>query len=179
MCGLANPASGCYPPHMGDVKPAPIGAEAEGTALKRPRGRPRKGTSVAPPLDSVTRAIKGVEQIANEVGELDFSLTRKQLATDSAITLERGLRANEQVVPLKQKVEWALRIAPFIAMLETLVPKDTGASMPKTEKGVEAELGSRIDNLKKMFDPKAPLPANVEAILSTYAPAATQPPEEA
>ena len=151
----------------------PQGVIDEGMAPKRPRGRPPR----KPPINSILRIVKGLEEMALEGKGIDPGLTRKYLADYAAICLERGFMADEADVSIKQKVDWALRLAPVVAMYEALIPKDKGAAFPKTEAAVDQEIDKHYANLSKIVG-KNQTP-DTEAVMAAFAPAAAEPPKEA
>lgn len=153
--------------------PTPEGTVEEGTAQPRNKGGrpPRK-----PPINSILRVIKGMEDMAKETGNVDPSLASKLLAGYTGIVLERGLLADEKDIPLAKKVDWALRIAPVVAMFQALIPKDTGKAYPKTEVAIEGEIQRGLDKINKLLAKNAEVPP--EVVLDALAPQAKATAEE-
>lgn len=156
---------------MSDLPDIPSGVEEEGMAVKPQRGRPRN----KPPVGSILNTLKGIEDTLRATGEVDFSLARKLLGAYSAINLERALLASDKDIPLKLKADWSLRTGPVIAMLDTLIAKDK-TDYPRTEEAMDTEIVARQKRLMGLMK-KGTIGA--ETIISTLAPAASQPPEEA
>jgi hypothetical protein len=154
-------------------RPEPYGAKLEGGSKPAKEGRPRKRL----PMSSILKVLKGIEDTAMEGRSPDASLSRKILADYACINLERALMADDDEIPLKHRADMALRIGPVIAMLETLIPKDTGKGMPKTESAVDQEIQRRLGSLNALIRKSANVP--VEKVLDTLAPAAGVTPEEA
>lgn len=155
---------------MQNAPDTPVGVESEG-AEKRRMGRPPK----KPPLNSILRVLKGIEDLALETGKFDPSLSRKLLAAYSAIVLERTLLADERDVPLGKKADVALRIGPIVAMLGELVDR-AHKDYPKTEEALDAEITKRENTIGKLLA-KGDAP-DVQQVLDTLAPAAAVTPEE-
>jgi hypothetical protein len=158
---------------MSNLPDIPPGVEEEGMAAPRKVGRPRN----KPPMGSVLNVIKGIEAVLRETGELDFSIAKKQIASYSAVSIERGLTAADKEIPLKLKVDWALRTGPVIAMLDSLIPKDAGKGFPKTEAAIDEEIKGHFSRMGKLLG-KNQTP-DTQAILDTLAPQAKNPPESA
>ena len=141
--------------------------------VNRKNGRPPK----RPPMSSILRILKGIEDQVLEGKSPDPSYSRKILADYAVINLERAFTADDGEIPLKLRADMALRIGPIIAMLETLIPKDAGKGMPKTESAVDGEIQNRLGALNRLLAKQADIP--VETVLNTLAPAAQEPPKEA
>jgi len=154
-------------------RPEPYGAKLEGGSKPAKEGRPRKRL----PMSSILKVLKSIEETAMEGRSPDASLSRKILADYACINLERALTADDDEIPLKQRADLALRIAPIVAMLETLIPKDTGKGMPKTEGAVDLEIQRRLGALNTLIRKGANVP--VEKVLDTLSPATQVTPEEA
>lgn len=152
----------------------PAGAELEGTAKTVNRGgRPQN----KPPLESVLRVIKSIEEQAVESrGDLDWALAHKMLALYMAITYERGFLARDSEMPLKARCELVARSAPVMTMFEGMIPKE-GTRFPKTADAIDAETQARHIRMAKLMDKG--VDPGLEAVIATYAPAAAAPPEEA
>ena len=157
---------------VGNARPTPKGVAEEGMESRK-NGRP----TVKPPMDSILRVLKGIEDSTMALGEFDPSYSRKLLAAYSCIALERALLAPEKDIALKTRADIALRTAPVIAMLETLIPKDQGKRLPSTEAAVDSEIANKLGTLNRLLAKQADLP--VDVILDTLAPAAAEPPKEA
>lgn len=154
-------------------KPTPFGTTGEDTAKAPKNGRPRKRL----PMSSILKVLKSIEEVALEGKSPDASLSRKILADYACINLERALTADDDEIPLKHRADLALRIAPIVAMLETLIPKDVGKGLPKTEHAVDLEIQRRLGALNSLIRKGVDIP--VEKVLDTLAPAAKVAPEEA
>lgn len=153
-------------------KPTPPGVAEEGM-VRRQNGRPPR----RPPMSSILRILKGIEDQVMAGITPDPGYSRKVLADFACITLERAFTADDDEIPLKLRADMALRIGPVVSMLETLIPKGAGSGMPKTEAALDNEIEGRLGRLNKLLAKKADVP--VDVIMDTLAPAASQPPEEA
>ena len=154
-------------PH--EYKEVPPGAEGK----TRKNGRPPKRI----PMSSILRVLVGIEDQAMAGKSPDASYSRKILADYACINLERALCADDEEIPLKLRADMSLRIGPIVAMLESLIPKDTGKGMPKTEAAVDQEIQRRLGALNNILSKGGDVP--VDQVLDTLAPAAAQPPKEA
>jgi hypothetical protein len=128
-------------------------------------------------MSSILKVLVGIEDQAVSGKSPDASYSRKILADYACINLERALCADDEEIPLKVRADMALRIGPIVAMLETLIPKDTGKGMPKTEAAVDEEIKRRLGGLNNLL--KKGLDVPVEQVLDTLAPQAKTPPESA
>lgn len=152
---------------------APPEVTLEGTAPRNLGGRPPK----RPPMSSILRILRGVEDTARETGDYDPSLARKLLAGYAVITLERALLADDRDIPLKMRADMALRVGPIVAMLDTLIDKNQEKKYPATESAVDKEIEARLGRFNKLLTKKVDIP--VEVMLDTLAPATAVPPVEA
>ena len=128
-------------------------------------------------MSSLLKVLKGIEDQAMEGKSPDPSYSRKILADYACICLERAFLADDEEIPLLRRADMALRIGPVVAMLETLIPKDAGKGMPRTEEALDKEIGGHFNRMKALvgYTPNA----SAQQVLDTLAPAAAAPPEEA
>lgn len=113
----------------------------------------------------------------NGFDAFDPVLAGKVLGLLAFRCLERGLASNDNDVPLYKKMDWSLRVAPVISQLQNGMGIKEKPAMPETEALVDNELSKRLGRLKTLATKDTP--EQVETILTTLAPQAAAPPEEA
>lgn len=117
---------------------------AEGIVKADKRGRMIRNI----PVKSLLRRMKSIAQQVNEEGTADHRLAAEMIGLLSALAVEEGLTSEE--VPLRTRVEWALRTAPMIAQLREGWGKKKETRYPKTVEGVKNEIAKRTDKLKML-----------------------------
>ena len=134
--------------------PAPLDVEEELNRYGKP-GRPRNVV----PFKSLIRSLPTTAQRAEKTGlkDLDFSMTAEVLAVLGAINLETGLSSDD--VALKDRVDWVLRMAPFLTQLREGFSRKKGAKMPKTTEALAQEASRRSESIKKLMDALGKTPA--------------------
>ena len=110
-------------------------------------GRPR----AVIPINSLMRAIPSTaDRLANDgMASLDFSMTAEVLAVLGAITLERALGTDD--VSIEKRVEWTLRLAPFLGQLREGFPRRKSAKLPATTQALAEEAGKRSASIKTLM----------------------------
>jgi len=121
-----------------------ISAENEG--IKKP-GRPRNVI----PINSLMRGLPTTaDRLATDgMASLDFSMTAEVLAVLGAITLERALGTDE--VSIEKRVEWTLRLAPFLGQLREGFVRRKGAKLPATTQALAEEASKRSSSIKTLM----------------------------
>ena len=86
--------------------------------------------------------------VKSGLSNIDFSMTAEVLSVLGAINLENGLGSED--VPLKDRVEWTLRMAPFLSQLREGFSRKKGAKLPKTTAALAEETAKRSASIKKL-----------------------------
>ena len=122
-------------------------------------GRPR-----VIPMKSILRSLPTTAERADKQGlsNIDFSMTAEVLAVLGAINLESGL--GDDKTPLKDRVEWTLRLAPFLNTLREGFKRQKGAKLPKTTEELAKEASKRSASIKKLMAALKEKPAIAGAI---------------
>lgn len=156
------------PPRRQPPPPPP----AFGTlAAQQVTQRPNRKSQVS--MIAVERRIKRLTEQIVKLGpeNVSLALVAKYHKLLAAINVEEGLL--DQTIDLKQRVEWSLRISPYISMLTEGVPKHVKDPYPKVTKQVEAEISQRVERLRNIapyLQKSSDTAAKVERILQDEAP---------
>jgi hypothetical protein len=137
--------------------PLPLDVEDEQTTPKKV-GRPK-----VIPIKSILRALPTTAERTEKTGltNLDFSMTAEVLAVLGAINLETALGSDE--VALKDRVDWTLRMPPFLTQLREGFSRKKGARMPRTTQALAEEASKRSENIKKLMESLGRTPAEAGA----------------
>lgn len=141
--------------------PNPVPFEVEEEEIRVDGKRPGRAKVI--PLKSVLRSLPTTAARAERGGlqNLDFSMTAEVLAVLGAINLESGLGSDE--VPLKDRVDWTLRMAPFLTQLREGFARRKGAKMPQTTAALAEEASKRSASIKRLTEALAKTPAQAGA----------------
>lgn len=143
-------------PRSNTPEPVPFEIEDELLEGKKP-GRPR-----VIPIKSILRSLPSTAERAEKgLVNLDFSMTAEVLAVLGAINLESALGSDE--VNLKDRVEWTLRMAPFLTQLREGFSRKKGAKMPKTTQALAEEASKRSESIKTLMAALGKSPAEAGA----------------
>lgn len=125
--------------------PLPFELE-EDEGLVKKNGRPKNII----PMKSLLRALPNTADRIEEGGvrNIDFSMTAEVLAVLGAINLENALSSDD--VNLKDRVEWTLRLAPFLTQLREGFARKKGVKLPKTTAALAEEMARRSESIKKL-----------------------------
>lgn len=139
----------------------PVPFEVEDEEIRIDGKRPGRAKVI--PLKSVLRSLPTTAARAEKTGlqGLDFSMTAEVLAVLGAINLESGLGSED--VPLKDRVDWTLRMAPFLTQLREGFARRKGAKMPQTTAALAEEASKRSASIKRLTEALAKTPAQAGA----------------
>jgi len=141
-----------------NLAPLEVALETE-TEFGRKPGRPkviRFGSILKSLPTTDARIVKG------GLASIDFSMTAEVLSVLGAINLENGLGSED--VPLKDRVEWTLRMAPFLGQLREGFSRKKGNKLPKTTAALAEETAKRSASIKKLVDALKKTPAEAGKI---------------
>ena len=132
---------------MGSIKPSALEAALE---VETEFGR-KPGRAKIIKFGSILRSLPTTDAriVKSGLSNIDFSMTAEVLSVLGAINLETGL-GNEDV-PLKDRVEWTLRMAPFLSQLREGFSRKKGTKLPKTTAALAEETAKRSESIKKLM----------------------------
>ena len=102
--------------------------------------------------------------VTNGIANIDFSMTAEVLSVLGAINLEMALGSED--VALKDRVEWTLKMAPFLSQLREGFTRKKGNKLPKTTAALAEESAKRSASIKKLIEALSKTPTEAGKIAS-------------
>lgn len=158
--------------------PDPLSPAVEVEGAPRRSKRPK---TKQVPIKTLLRQLASAEdQIVSDPVNYDPSVGDKVILLGARILFERFVFADEEEIPLKQKIALAIQIAQFLESSKAPHFAKGANRYPNTAEAIEQEIAKREANMAKLLpyvkrgDPgPAPAPKDVERAIE-----ALRPPEE-